>query len=402
MRQLTVLFSVFLAAAVAAREWHVHPEGDAASPGTQEKPCDIASALDGSKKIAPGDTIVLAAGTYKRRPKEQFEVKLVGAEGKPIVIRPAAGARATIDGGLAIQPPSAHVWIRDLEILVSEPLPDKPVPAGSHPQELTKPSGGLNCFGGKNCKYINLVIHDTRQAMSVWKGELDCEIYGCIAYDNGWLGTDRGHGHCLYTQNKDGVKTISNCIFTARFNGAYTMHAYGSKNADVDNYVVEDNVCFETGKFLIGGGRPSHNIKVARNYLYNQSMRIGYDAPENEDCEVRDNFIVNGGLEIVRYKKAVNENNTIIKKGDKLPAEPKIVLLPNKYDDKRANLVIYNFTNQKEIAVPAGTFIKDGEAFELLDPKKFFEKPMFEGKCADGKMTVPVAGEFSVYVVRRK
>jgi len=47
-------------------------------------------------------------------------------------------------------------------------------------------------YGGANCKYINLVIHNCNQGISCWKGEIDPEIYGCIIYDNGWLGTDRG------------------------------------------------------------------------------------------------------------------------------------------------------------------------------------------------------------------
>ena len=37
----------------------------------------------------------------------------------------------------------------------------------------------------------------------------------------------------------------------------YTLHAYGSKQAYVDNYVVRRNVCYNGGPFLIGGGRPA-------------------------------------------------------------------------------------------------------------------------------------------------
>jgi hypothetical protein len=394
-----LLFALLLNLPLLAADWYVSPTGAEKNPGTKDKPWDIGTALGGGQKIAPGDTVFLLEGTYKQRPKEQIEVRLAGTAEKPVHVRPAPNARVTIDGGFAVQAPTAHLWMRDLEILVSEPHPEKPISAGSHPEDFKRPWGGLNCAGGRNCKYINLVIHDCRQGMSVWKGEIDCEIYGCVVYDNGWPATDRGHGHCLYTQNLDGTKSISNCIMTCKHDGTYTMHAYGSAKADVDNYLVEDSIFYGTGKFLIGGGKPSHNIRVFRNLLYNQSMRIGYDAKENEDCEIRDNFIFNGGLEIKNYKKAVNENNTVLKKGDKLPAEPRIVLLPNKYDEKRAHLAICNFANANTVNVDVSKFLKKGESFKLFDPKKLFDKPVFEGKCEGETIAVPVSGEFAVFVV---
>ncbi|HPD17890.1 MAG TPA: hypothetical protein PLE19_23375 [Planctomycetota bacterium] len=402
MRAVTFLLrSCILAVASSslAAGWFVGPEGAPANPGTREAPWDIASALDGKQKVAPGDTLTLLAGTYKRRPKEQFDVRLVGTEEKPIHVRPAPGARATIDGGLAVQAPSAHVWIWDLEVLVSEPNPEKIETGGSHPKDFDRPWGGLNMFGGRNCKYIHLAIHDTRQGISCWTGEKDCEIYGCVIYDNGWLAPDRGHGHCIYTQNKDGVKTIANCILTCRYPGTYTMHAYGSSRADVDNYLLTDNIAYGLGTFLVGSGKPSHNIRVLRNCLHDVSMQIGYNAPENEDCEVRDNVIVNGGLSINKYKKAVNEGNLVLAKGAKRPPGAKIVLLPSKYDPSRAHLAVYNWEQAREVQVPVAPFLKPGDSFRLYDPKGLFGKPVLEGKCGGEAIAVPVSGEFAVFVL---
>ena len=76
---------------------------------------------------------------------------------------------------------------------------------GSHPADFTRPWGGLNVQGGRNCKYIHLVIHDCRQGVSFWSGDQGGELYGCVIYDNGWPATDRGHGHAVYTQNREGV-----------------------------------------------------------------------------------------------------------------------------------------------------------------------------------------------------
>jgi hypothetical protein len=396
-----VLLALLLFSSLVAQgaDWYVAPEGASANPGTKESPWDIASALNGRKEVGPGDTVYLLEGTYRRRPNELFDVRLAGTADKPIVVRPA-GPEARIDGGLAVQSPSANVWIRDLEIFVSEPVPEKPVSAGSSPADLKRPHGGLHMHGGKDCKYINLVIHNCNQAISCWLGEINPEIYGCIMYGNGWLGVDRGHGHCIYTQNDQGVKTISNCIMTCRYNGSYTMHAYGSERAYVNNYLATENICYGEGPFLVGGGRPSHGIRVHRNFLYGVDMRIGYTAPYNEDCDIRDNVIMSGRLEITRYRNALQENNLVLAKNDPRPAQTKAILLPNKYDPGRAHLVVYNSGKAQAVEVDANSFAKDGDSVELLDPKNLFGEVVATATCRNGTVRIPIAGEFAVYVVR--
>jgi len=398
-KSVTLVILLLSMQGVQAVDWYVAPDGKATNTGTRQSPWDIGSALDGRDEIKPGDMIYLLAGVYRRRPNELFDVRLVGSAEQPIHLRPAPGERARIDGGLAVQSPSAHVWIRDLEIFVSEPVPDKPVSAGSSPADLKRPWGGLHMHGGANCKYINLVIHHCNQGISCWKGEIDPEIYGCLIYGNGWVGEDRGHGHCVYTQNDDGVKTISSCIMTCPYDGCYTMHAYGSERAYVNNYLVTDNICYGKGPFLIGGGRPSHGIRVHRNYLYGVDMRIGYSAPYNEDCEVRDNVIVNGRLEIARYRNPVQEGNLILGKSDARPSGSRAVLLPNKYDPSRAHLASYNWDKRAAVAVGVEGFLRNGETVRLFDPRDPFGKPAATAVCHDGAIQVPIPGEFAVFLV---
>jgi hypothetical protein len=59
--------------------------------------------------------------------------------------------------------------------------------------------------------------------VSWWAESRDSERYGCLIYDNGWKAPDRGHGHAIYTQNNEGIKTIADCIMTGGY--GYTLHA---------------------------------------------------------------------------------------------------------------------------------------------------------------------------------
>jgi hypothetical protein len=383
-----------------AAEWYVGPKASTPGQGTREAPWSLEGTLLGKYSVRPGDTLFLLDGIYRRRPQELYEVRLAGTEAKPIQVRPAPGARARIDGGLLIQDPSAFLWVRDLELFVSEPNPEKPVSPGSHPSDFPRPWGGLTMTGGRHCKYIHLVIHDCRQGVSFWKGAENCELYGCLIYDNGWPATDRGHGHAIYTQNNEGIKTIADCIMTGGY--SYTMHAFGSSHADVNNYLVEGNICYHAGPFLIGGGRPSRHIRVFRNLLYGVPMQLGYNAPYNEDCEVRENLLVNSSLSINKYKKAIQEGNTILAKQAQRPPGVQVFLRPSKYQPGRAHLAIFNWEGKSRVKVEPGTVLKTGDRYRLLDPRDFFGEPLFTGTYHGQSIVVPMKGEFASFVLLKE
>ena len=377
--------------------------GTAAGQGTMESPWDITAAFGGKASIAAGDTVWLHGGTYKYRSEVGsmgFPVKLAGRDGAPVHLRAWPGERVTIDGGLNVQPPATHLWIWDLEILVSEPRPEKPVPPDPTYRNVNRPWGGLNVYSGTGCKFINLVIHNNSQGMSWWLGSTESEVHGCIFYDNGWAGTDRGHGHAIYTQNDAGVKAITDCIFTGGF--GYTLHAYGSSRAYVNNYLAEGNVAYHAGTFLIGGGRPSHGIRVFTNFLYGANLQLGYSAPTNEDCIVRGNLIVNGSLSVNRFGRVVNEDNLVFTKSAPRPTRPRVVLRPNKYDPRRAHLAVFNWEKRASVAVDLSAFLQAGERFRLLNPRDFFGQPVLSATLSSQPVSVPVEGEFAAFVVLKE
>jgi hypothetical protein len=273
--------------------------------------------------------------------------------------------------------------------------------AGSHPTDYGRPWGGLNVQTGAGCKYINLVIHDNAQGVSFWSGATDSELYGCLIYNNGWEAPDRGHGHGVYTQNKDGIKTIADCILSGGH--GYSMHAYGSSRAYVDNYLMAGNIAYAGGPFLIGGGRPSRGIRVFDNALYGVSMRLGYGGTDNEDCDVEGNLIVNGTLSINKFKQVNERNNETIPEGAPRPqnSDPKVIFRVNRYEPSRAHLAIFNWSRKPTVEVDVKNFLKRDDRFVLRDPKDFFGKPIFEGVCTGSRISVPVTGEFMAAVVVR-
>ncbi len=412
---------ILMQGSAPAADYYVSPEGKPDAPGTKQAPWDVVSLLASKQAVKAGDTVWLKGGTYRceeayKNKGQGFNVSLSGTKDKPVVVRAVKGERAVIDGGMAVK--ASYLWLRDLEISQPADLPRVTKTGGSHPADLGSPFGGLNITGGEGCRFINLLIRNNLgNGVGWWSNSRGGEIYGCIIVNNGWKGPDRNHGHCIYTQNKEGVKTISNCIMSTRWSGGqYTMHAYGSSRAYVDNFTIESNIAWRHGTFLVGGGRPSTSIVVRRNYLYKVPMQIGYNAPHNEDCQIAENVIFRSSLNVKRYKKGVVQKNLIVgglsvtgqgqveQKDnlvlkDRLPKGSRAVLLVNKYDSGRANLAIFNWNRAASVSVDVSGFLKPGEAFRLMDPLDFHGKPVVEAKCDGKTINVPVAGEFAVFVM---
>lgn len=409
---LSTLATAATREAATSSTYYVAPDGRPDGRGTVDSPWDLASALGGEQRVPPGTTLYLKEGTYRRRPRELFDVRLQGEAASPIVVRPVPGTRVRIDGGIGVQHPSAHLVIRDLEIFVSEPNPPEPTPPGSHPEGFDRPHGGVNVYGGDDIRLVNLVVHHCRQGFSVWSGATNVEVYGCLIYDNGWWGVDRGHGHSIYTQNKEGVKRIENCIMVGGF--GYSMHAYGSSRAYVDHYRVERNIVYDAGPFLIGGGRPSADITVRLNLLYRVGMRIGYTAPFNEDCVVEDNTIWRGNMEVVRYRTArllrnrvvdgrvmTPETNVVqLEKGQSPPHEPEVFMFRNRYDPARVHVAVFNWPRAVAVSARVGDLLMEGQRFVLKSPRHFFGEPEHWGECRNGRILLPLyRREFAVWVL---
>ena len=251
----------------------------------------------------------------------------------------------------------------------------------------------------------------------------DSEIHGCLIYQNGWKGPDRCHGHCIYTQNRDGTKTISGCIFSTPFgHGQQLVQAYGSKAAWVNGFRIEDNIAYamtpQGDRLLVGGmADGNRNNRVLRNYFFNAALQLGYSGKNHTgghvrenvlldgsivvcnylDVEVRDNLVVGGGIKTDNCGQATNQGNQTFAKGkrgcrQRFPYSQQV-----RSDVPPPGRIQLGRGADGEVKV--APFLKAGDRYQLLDPHNFFGKPLFAGKCQGEMMSVPIKETFAAFVV---
>src|SRR5262249_18726842 len=137
--------------------------------------------------LQPGDTLWLRGGRYPG----DFTSALTGTPALPLLLRQYPGERATIDGSLTLN--GAYTWYWGFEVMNSDPLRVSSQP-DSDPTDIPRQARQLAVFGpGTKC--INLVVHDLGDGIGAWSQATGAELTGCLTYNNGWQGPDRGHGH---------------------------------------------------------------------------------------------------------------------------------------------------------------------------------------------------------------
>lgn len=412
------------AAVAPAAEWHVKPEATAEGKGTLQEPWHLQAALNHPPAVKPGDTIWVHQGEYPGR----FQSQLQGTREKPIVVRAAAGERATLRGGLVIgqNTPSQHTWYWGLE--VSQRKLNGHLVDGVTISNLEGNTPGI--------KVINCIIHDTGGVgVSTWGGAHDNEVNGCVIYNNGFDNPkDRGHGHGFYIQSRTGPKLIKDNVIFRNFSKGTQL--YGSENAPRNNVTHEGNTVFNNSEISrvvgrqgslasnkvnamhIEGGQIAEKPNLIANMVYAPPWAkesIGNLMGNSSDALIKGNYMValspepvvvfrlrgkNAGLKMVDNTFFGDPNGFAIDEygpGNvrlaERPKEPKVFVRPNDYEKGRAHITIFNWPLKDKVEVdvkPAG--LKEGQLFELRDAQNFYGQPVLKGKFEGKPLAVPMTG----------
>ena len=273
LRSIITLFILFVfnAAVVAGGVYHVKVSGTASGDGSINNPWDLRTALNRTRTVQAGDTIWVHGGTYRG----VFTSGLRGNASVPVIVKAVQGEEVILDGnttrGTAVLSfEGQYTWVWGLTITCNvENRTGDPAITGDY-------KDGVYFIGPHN-KLINCVIRDNGgSGVGFWNPAIDAEIYGCIIYHNGNIGSSRGHGHAIYAQNSQGTKQIrDNIIFNSFGIG---IHAY-TENGSIQGFNIEGNTFFNCGlpyeKFLerhvlVGGFTPVDRVTVKGNYFYNR------------------------------------------------------------------------------------------------------------------------------------
>jgi hypothetical protein len=404
MRTLTaaIIFAI-LSIAASAADWHVKTTGTAGGNGSEASPWDLTTALNQPASLRAGDTVWVHGGTYNG----DFTNNINGTSGAPIVIRAAAGERATIQGGMTYY--GSYVWFRDLDLFAHN-----------------------ECFA-PGLKLINCAVHDSGAGSGIdfWKGVIDGEINGCLDYNNGF-DSDRGHGHGIYTQNDTGVKHIVDNIIFDMF--GWGIHGY-TQTGTVNNYDIQGNTVFNNGcvsvadngftENIIAYGNNPMNWTLANNYtFFSPGAFPGGNGGDNKldiasGLTMTNNYFAGGASSMIAYPanndtrtgntfvgpvtgfSAANfPNNTYVASYTSLTGV-KTFVRPNKYEKGRANVTIYNWSLQDSVAVDlSSSGLISGDAYEVRYALDYFGNPVATGAYSGAAVTIPMKG-LSVAVAPR-
>ncbi len=168
--------------------------------------------------------------------------------------------------------------------------------------------------------------------------------------------------------------TVENNYFVSGLNETSPLYLKRWKNSDVKNNVI-------IGSRWLSRYVPPVTVETVswNNNTYYGGIYSGDKA-----------FNKNGtSLTFSAWKTATgfDSNSTFTKN---YPTGQKIFIRPNKYEEKRANIIVYNWNMNPTAKVNLKNVLKSGDSFEIRDAQNFFGKPLVKETYTGGSIEIPL------------
>ena len=330
----------------AQQEFHVTTKGTSSGNGTLENPWDLQTALSQKSEVVNGDdTIWLHEGIYNGRYLSTIKST---EDNRFITVAPYKNGKVVLNGNVESENDAVlnikgqQVIFKGFEITwlgdFSRNENDKDFLV----------SGGVNHTSGHDCRFYNLIIHDTPGlGFGSWKQTGGTIIENCMIYYNGYMSKDgKGRGEGMYVQNAtDKTRLIKNNIIFANYYKGIEVWSASKRNKEsfVKNITLKGNLVFNSGlpaknikdNIIVAsndrnGLNIAKNIEVVDNVLYHNAdfnaEKVNGDTPsftlgfhKNAPVEaivVKNNIIIgrDNSLRLFYIKSVTFHNNTVFSK----------------------------------------------------------------------------------------
>lgn len=411
--------------------------GESTNDGTKNSPWDFYSVCKAEHNISPDSVVWMLKGDYTNPENtpdkiKPFDILISGDTNKPIHFRPENGDLDGVKINAGITVSGNWVWLWEMEMTfireAGEPdrfdevtglLVEDWRPHTIDPVYYFHTSGysALNDIStGRieinfpnlvdNNKVINTRAHKLSEGLSVWSQASNFEGYGNILYDNGWTDIDRGHGHALYQQNGTTTRLLSDNIIAGHM--GHGMQIYSSVASKTNNFTIIGNIFFAArevngGNGILIGSVDSTNIKFNENFISSYALKYPYlifaddlylngskyDANGDKVYQTPPDRECSNNLYYSAYASEdfdcdddVSNTHYNYYNGQFPLNEIKSYIRPNKYDGRRANLVVLNPNHEDVVSLNLGSFAKEGDRvmiFNSLDMTTPLEYGKYNG-----------------------
>ena len=143
---------------------------------------------------------------------------------------------------------------------------------------------------------------------------------------------------------------------------------------------------------FVGGETPSTGIVVDQNFLYRSdnglTLRLGYAGVSEGTLTYTGNQVV-GSTDIQSWSSISQSGNSVLSLTSK-PSDTKVFVRPNRYEQGRANVIVYNWSHAGSVSADLSGVLDAGDRYEIRNAQNFYGAPVASGTYAGGSIALPM------------